>query len=105
MRIDPNPMGCEKVSRGAGSSTTAPTRPQFAMTVENAHAPARSIRSGGRCSGPHSRAKAEFSDIDVPDPIDKVLTRPGHVRPFGKILPVRREKLKAAVFAVSQVHS
>src|SRR5207249_7030339 len=66
---------------------------------------ARGIRTGGGCSGPHSRVEAQFSDIDVPNTINKDLTRPGHIRPLRKVRPVRREKLKAAVFAVSHVHS
>src|SRR5439155_8863807 len=77
---------------------------QLAMTVENTPPPARSIRSGGGCSRPHSRVEAQLSDIDVPNTVDKDLARPGHVGPFGQVLPFGREKLKTTVFAVGHVH-
>src|SRR6266571_2550442 len=102
-RIDPDAMRREEIARCARILAATPACAKFPLTVEDAHPSARRIGAGSAGSGPHSGTETQFGDQHVVIPIDKNLTRPSHVGPFGKELAFGCEKLDATVLPVGDV--
>src|SRR5476651_708904 len=80
-RIDPDAVRGEEVAGVAWIRAAAPTRVQFAGTIEDADATARVTRLRIASTRPASGTKAELGDIEKAGAIDGDLARSGDVSP------------------------